>query len=275
MSETPSNPALEAAKNYEKNFVTYTTGPFAAILLEHANPQPGEKVLDLACGTGIVARQTAPRVGAAGTVVAVDISPAMLAVARALPPPEGARIDWREGSALALPLQDDSFDLVLCQAGLQFFPDRSAALRELFRVLRPGGRAAISVWRSLEHNPAAQIVWEALARHLNTTPTVLAPQFSLGDAGELRSLFELAGFSEVVITARSYTVRQPRNPHLITQILASVSGVIPAFAALNMEERNALAQAVEQEIGPRLQSYVEGDEELYPMSAHIASARKI
>ena len=118
MSAIQSNPALVAAENYEKNVVTYSTGPFAAILLEHADPQPGEHVVDIACGTGVVARQTAPRVGAAGTVVGVDINPAMLAVARARPAPAGAAIDWREGSALALPVPDNAFDLVLCQAGL-------------------------------------------------------------------------------------------------------------------------------------------------------------
>lgn len=155
MGEAQSNPALVAVENYEKNVVTYSTGPLAAILLEHADPQPGEHVVDVACGTGVVARQTAPRVGASGTVAGVDINPVMLAVARSLPAPQGASIDWREGSASALPLPDAAFDLVLCQAGLQFFPDRLTALREMYRVLRLSGRAAISCVRSLEHQPAS------------------------------------------------------------------------------------------------------------------------
>jgi ubiquinone/menaquinone biosynthesis C-methylase UbiE len=274
VSETQSNPALVAAENYEKNVVTYTTGPFAAILVEHAHPQPGEHVADVACGTGVVARQTAPRVGTAGTVVGVDINPAMLAVARSLPAPDGASIDWREGSASALPLPDDAFDLVLCQAGLQFFPDRPAALREMYRVLRPGGRVAISVWRSIEYNPAGQIIWEAMARHLNTTVSAINPAVSLGDADELRALMESAGFAALTIAACSYTVRQPHNPQKIAQILASVTGCLPALAALSMEERASLAEAVEREIGPAFQKYLDGDEELYPMSAHIALARR-
>jgi hypothetical protein len=123
MIERQSNPAILAAENYEKNVATYTTGPFAAILLEQASPQPGEKVVNVACGTGIVARKTAPRVGASGTIVAVDINPAMLTVGRLLTPPEGATIDWRE----------------------------------MFRVLRSGGRIAVCVQRSLELNPASDM----------------------------------------------------------------------------------------------------------------------
>jgi ubiquinone/menaquinone biosynthesis C-methylase UbiE len=275
MIETQSNPALIAAQNYEKNVVTYTTAPFAAILLELAKPQLGEQVLDVACGTGIVTRLAAPRLGPSGRVVGVDLNPAMLEVARSIPAPEGAAIDWRESSALALPLPDDTFDLALCQAGLQFFPDRLKALQEMYRVLRPGGRAAICVWRSIEHHPTAQIIWGAIARHLNTTVSAINPALSLGDAGELRALLESAGFSEVAIVARSHTVRQPRNPQLITQILASVSGFLPSLAALTKEERAALAQEVENEIAPAFQKYVEGDEELYPISAHIALARKL
>lgn len=153
MNSAQINPALAAAQNYESNVVRYTTGPFASILLDHANPQPGERVVDIACGTGIVARLTAPRVGETGVVVGVDINPNMIDVGRSLPAPSGATIDWREGSALALPLADESYDLALCQAGLRFLPDRPAALCEMYQVLKPGGRVAISVWSSIEKNP--------------------------------------------------------------------------------------------------------------------------
>jgi SAM-dependent methyltransferase len=275
MSEAQDDPALVAAQDYEKNVVTYTIGPFAAILLKHADPQPGERVVDVACGTGVVARQTAPRVGTAGTVVGVDINPAMLAVARSLPAPEGAPIDWREGSALALPLPDDAFDLALCQAGLQFFPDRLQALREMHRVLCSGGRVAISVWRSLEHHPVQQVLWEAIARHLNTTAAAIGRPFSLGDAGDLRTLLESAGFADGTIVARSYTVRQPRNPQRVTEIMMNWAGSIPTFATMNAEQRVALAQAIEHETAPALESYADGEEELYPAAAHIVLAHKL
>lgn len=274
MSKTLSDPALTAAENYERNVVTYTTGPFASILLEYANPQPGEHVVDIACGTGVVARLAAPLVGETGVIVGVDINPHMIAVGRSLPAPSGAAIDWREGSALALPLPDNSFDLALCQAGLQFIPDRPGALREMYRILKPGGRVALSVWRSIDHQPAGKIIWESIARHLNTTVETINPALSLGNAEELVALLEVAGFSGVTITARTYTVRQPRNPQLISQIFATVSGFLSHIAALDDSQRSALAQVVTAEIEPDFQIYIEGDEEIYPSSTHIALAIK-
>ena len=141
MNAKATDPALAAAENYESQVVTYTTGPFAAILIEEARPIPGERVLDVACGTGTVARQIAPHVAPNGNVVAVDRNPAMLTVGGRLPWPEQVPVEWREGDAQKLPCANDDFDLVLCQAGLQFVPDRGAALSEMFRVLRPGVRS--------------------------------------------------------------------------------------------------------------------------------------
>jgi SAM-dependent methyltransferase len=274
MSETQIDPALLAAENYKKNVVTYTTGPFASILLEHADPQPGEQVVDIACGTGIVARLVAPHAGKTGAVVGVDINPHMIAVARSMTAPAGATIEWREGNAVSLPLPDDSFDLALCQFGLQFIPDRPAALSEMHRVLKPGGRVAISVSGSVEKNPVQNLVWGTIARSLDTPLETLNPAFSLGDAGVLRALLEGAGFSDVTVIARSYTIRQPRNPNLVAGIFANCAGVLPKFAAMDEEERTTLAQAVEAEIGPAQQKYIEGDEELYPSTINIVLARK-
>lgn len=274
MSETQIDPALVVAENYEKNVVTYTTGPFAAILLEYANPQPGEHVIDIACGTGTVARQAAPRVGETGAVVGVDINPHMIAVARSLPAPIGAAIEWREASALSLPVPDDSFDLALCQAGLQFIPDRPGALREMYRALKPGGRVAISVWSAMENMPVQHIVWGTIARLLETPVEAINPAFTLGDVGKFRTLLEEAGFSEVTMNTRSYTIRQPHNPNLVAGIFDSCAGVLPKFAAMSEEERTALVQAANAEIGPARQEYIEGDVELYPSSAIIALAYK-
>src|SRR4051794_35688658 len=125
----PSTPA----EMYERYFVPAMFRPWARVLLEHAVPQAGERVLDVACGTGVVAREAAPLVGPLGQVVGVDMSSAMLAVASSLPVPAGAPISWQEGSALALPCEDGAFDIVLCQHGLPFFPQRAPAAREMRR----------------------------------------------------------------------------------------------------------------------------------------------
>eukprot|EP01137_Pigoraptor_chileana_P022419 Opistho-2@6959 len=147
--QAPTNPA----EVYEQYLGQTIAEPFARALTERAAPRHGERVLDLACGTGAVARQVAPLVGAEGKVLGIDISAAMLSVARSLPVPDGAPIEWLEGDATALKLADRVFDLVLCQQGLQFFSDRRAALLEMRRVLDMGGRLALSVWQGLDHHP--------------------------------------------------------------------------------------------------------------------------
>ncbi len=134
-----------AAEQYERYPVRFILGPWAPGLIEAAALQAGQHVLDVACGTGVVTRLAAGQVGETGQVTGLDINPGMLTVARTLPRPAGAPITWQEGSALALPFPDAAFDAVLCQQGLQFFPDRPLAVREIHRVLRPGGRVAVSV----------------------------------------------------------------------------------------------------------------------------------
>ncbi|MCZ7571581.1 MAG: class I SAM-dependent methyltransferase [Ardenticatenaceae bacterium] len=273
MNTDPVDPKLAAAQNYERLVVTYSMAPSTAILLEHAALRPGERVADVACGTGIVARQAAPVVGAAGRVVAVDINPAMLGVGRLLPPPAGAAIEWREGDAQALPLADATFNVVLCHHGLAFFPDGVAALREVYRVLAPGGRVCLAVW-DVERSPVSHLIWSTISRHLDQPITTLARGFALGDTGTLEALLAEAGFQYVRVVTRMLTIRQPREDDMIEKILASVRGVAPWLAEMPADEVAALARSVEAEIGGALSEYVEGDQQLFPMSLHIASARK-
>jgi ubiquinone/menaquinone biosynthesis C-methylase UbiE len=141
------------AELYQRYLVPAITAKWAADLLDRAQRGAGEAVLDIACGTGVVALLAAKRM-ASGHVIGLDLNPAMLAVARGLPT-EGAPISWVEGSALDLPFPSDTFDLVLCQLGLQFFPDQGRALREMRRVLRASGRAALSVFSPIERTPGA------------------------------------------------------------------------------------------------------------------------
>ena len=126
-------------ENYERYLVASIFAAWADDLVEVAALQPSERVLDIACGTGIVARTAARKLGSGGRVVGLDLSAPMLAVARTAATAEGMTVEWREGSAAKLPLPDGAFDIVFCQQGLQFFPDRPAALREMFRVLSPRG----------------------------------------------------------------------------------------------------------------------------------------
>ena len=139
---------------YQNFLVPGMFTPFAARLVADLEITPGSDVLDVACGTGVVSRLAARAAGPTGTVTGVDIGPAMLAVARSQPAESGsAPITYQEGSALELPLADGSFDCAVCHQGFQFFPDRVAAIRELRRVLRSGGRAAIACWTGLDETP--------------------------------------------------------------------------------------------------------------------------
>jgi ubiquinone/menaquinone biosynthesis C-methylase UbiE len=148
---------------------------WAQALVQLAAPEEGDRVLDVACGTGAVARYAAALVGGTGRVVGLDLNAGMLAVAREMHSAEGISITWQEGNATALPFPNASFDVVCCHQGLQFFPDRSAALQEMFRNLAPAGRLALGVWRGLQHQPFYSALTEALERSPSPTQTSFAP----------------------------------------------------------------------------------------------------
>ena len=192
--------AGSAAELYQRQLVPAVTARWAVDLVERVAPRAGERVLDVACGTGVVAREAAVRVGVTGQVAAVDINAGMLAVARSLPPVAGATIAWRKVNALELPFAADSFDVVLCQFGLQFFPDPRAALREQMRVLVDRGRLALNVFSPIERNPAAQALSNALDRHVAPGASQSKrAEHALADPAELEALVARAGFEEIRI----------------------------------------------------------------------------
>jgi ubiquinone/menaquinone biosynthesis C-methylase UbiE len=226
-----------AAENYERYFVPTIGRPLATDLVELAALRPGERVVDVACGTGIVARLAVERVGAHGAVAGVDINPGMLAVARGVAPADTA-IDWYEASAEALPLPDESFDVALCQLGLQFVADKPAALREMRRVLTPGGRLLFNV-----PGPTAPIfvVFEAaLARHLGPEAGAFVQAvFSLHDPAEVRNLLTEAGFGAVEAWPTQKTLPLPPPADFLWQYVQSTPLAGPA-AELDDEERSRL-----------------------------------
>lgn len=264
---TPANPA----EAYERHFVPALAAPWAEDLLGRAAPQPGEHVLDVACGTGIVARLAAPRVGPTGGVVGVDPNPGMLGVARAAAAGEGVAIDWREGRGEALPVDDTAFDLVCCQQGLQFFEDRGAGLREMRRVLAPDGRVAVSVGQAIEHHPLHAAIDEITARHLGA-PLFARTIFSLGDADQIRMLLEGAGFRGVVIEPLSLTARVPDPAGFVRLQVLGVAAFAPALAEMAPPRREAAIAAVLAEAEAVVRPYVEDGTLVVPTHAHIAQA---
>jgi ubiquinone/menaquinone biosynthesis C-methylase UbiE len=262
------------AEVYEHYLSRGIADPFTRVLLDCARPQPGERVLDLAAGTGSVARHVAPIVGVEGRVVALDINAAMLAVGRALPAPAGPPVEWREGDAVNLDLPDQAFDLVLCQQGLQFFPDRRAALREIRRVLTPEGRTVISIWQDLDRHPVYKALFEATARKLRTNVSDFDVAFSLGDGEELRTLLQEADFRHVEVTPRSIDVRLPSPERFVQITVTGAATSVLSFMQMDPEARSALIEAVAGELEPLIRSGTEDGELVLPMSTNIALAPK-
>ena len=199
-----ANDGRSPAEIYEALFVPALFRQWGPVIAQAAAVAPNEQVLDVACGTGVLACAAAERVGAGGRVVGLDANPQMLAVARR----QRAPVEWVEGRAEQLPFDDRSFDAVLSQFGFMFFDDRVAALREMLRVLRPGGRLAVAVCDALERSPGYAAL-AALLQQLfgeGVADAFRAP-FVLGDAALLRALCKDAGIAGAAVTQRSGTVR--------------------------------------------------------------------
>jgi Methylase involved in ubiquinone/menaquinone biosynthesis len=187
-----------APELFQRYLVPAITAKWAEDIVDRARPQAGEEILDIACGTGVVARLASRRISQ-GHVTGLDLNKGMLAVARTLPC-EGAPIDWIEASALDLPFPAGQFDLVLCQQGLQFFPNRGRALREIRRVLSPSGRVALSVYSPIERTPGANAFVLALDRVLGPTASkIKRAEHSFNAPDELKEPLMDAGFAEVEV----------------------------------------------------------------------------
>jgi SAM-dependent methyltransferase len=259
-----------AAEVYERYLVPAVFAPWAPLVIKAAGVRTGESVLDVACGTGVVARLAAERVGSAGRVVGLDLNGSMLAVARSLPPPPGAAIEWLEASALAMPLPSSSFVVVLCQHGLQQFTDRPSALAEIERVMRPGGRFAACVWAGIERSPGPAALAEALERHVGVAVASnrRAP-FSFGDADELERLVSGARLRDVEVRTLAHTTRFSSPAKLVEYYLAGTP-----VTTLGTIAEEAVA-AVVRDVSSALERYVSSDGLAVPMEAHVVAARKV
>jgi SAM-dependent methyltransferase len=247
---------------YERVFVPAMLGPWALRGLSIANPQPGEHVLDVACGTGALTRLMAAAVGPQGRVFGLDLSPDMLAVARGLPLEQ---IEWRDGSADDLPFEADSFDAVCCAFGLMFFPEQTAAMREMRRVLKPGGRLMVAVWGSILKCPGQMAMQKSWQRHFDVDHSSLfGIQHSLGDASAVRLLAQDVGFRDVSVEAEMGEVHLPAAEDLPRGYGAMAA--IPTDESTRTAAINDVTAALVSYVGPRGL--------VYPIEAIITSARK-
>ena len=202
---TTTNPIPTApADVYDQLFVPALFGPWGEALCELADVQPGHDVLDVACGTGACARAATRRLSGRGRVVGLDANPEMLKVARRRAPD----VEWREGSAEALPFAAGEFDRVVSQFGFMFFEDPPQALREMRRVVAPGGRLVVAVCDGIDHSPGYAVLTELLHRLFghDIAEAFRAP-FALGDRDRLRTIAHDAGLDSAEILRRDGIVR--------------------------------------------------------------------
>jgi ubiquinone/menaquinone biosynthesis C-methylase UbiE len=256
---------------YDEFLVPAIFGPFAEDLLDVARLEPGMRVLDVACGTGAVTRAAARRVGPDGRVVGIDAAGGMIAVAEEHASDErAAPIEYLDGAAEELPVPDGSFDVLVCQQGLQFFPDRLAALRSMRAALAPDGRAAVATWTAIEEAKGWTAVADALGLHLGwrAAARMLSP-FSLASPRELRRLLEQAGFAAVELRQQTRTATfAPRSAFARTMLMAGP--LAHEFAAATEDQREQIVACATD----ALRECDGGEHELcYPMTTNVALAR--
>ena len=260
------------AEIYESYVAPSMFAPLVPLLLEWAPPREGDRVLDVGCGTGLVARRVAPLVGPQGIVFGLDITPEMLAQAQSAAEREGSQIEWHESPAEELPFPDGRFDLVLCQQALQFSPNRAAAVSEMYRVLDDGGRVGLNMWLGLEHQPFYEALECALVRRLGAP--ALAAGFSLGNAGEINELLLNAGFDGVEIMRKPITARYHDPERAIASIVGGVAAYFQSFRDLDEQARQDLFHSIHDEMSPLIEQYTQDEYLVFPMHAHFARGHK-
>jgi ubiquinone/menaquinone biosynthesis C-methylase UbiE len=233
-----------SAENYERYFVPAIGAPVSVELLRAAALQPGERVLDVGCGTGIVARQAATAVGTTGAVTGVDIATEMLAVAAKQPPRSGAPIEWHHGDATALPFPDGTFDVVLCQMSLMFVEDRSTAISEMHRVLADRGRVVVSTPGPIQ--PIFELMEYAIVEHISPTLAgFVRVVFSMHEPSTLEALLRHGGFADVAASVYTATFDLPSPADFLWQYV-NLTPMAPFVAAAPGSAQDAMeAQVVE------------------------------
>jgi len=188
-------------RNYHQYLGPVFFHEFADDLAQRVQVMSGMRLLEIACGTGIVTRRLGDRLRGHGSIVATDLNEAMITHGRAQMPAGNEHVEWQPADATKLPFPDQSFDVLVCQFGLMFFPDKAASIREVFRVLKPGGHYLFSVWDAMARNPLARIAHETVGRFFPADPPLFySVPCSLHDPAPIREMLAEAGFGQIEVT---------------------------------------------------------------------------
>ena len=263
MIEEASREEREGAIAYEELWVPALFGQWAKIVATEANLEPFHRVLDVACGTGVLTREVASRLNNPNQVTGVDSNPGMLSVSME----HNKEIEWKQGPAEKLPFQDQQFNVVLCQFGLMFFSDRVKAIQEMARVLAPGGRLVLTVWDALENIPAYSQSISIIERYGGSKARqALNSPFELGDKDVLRSTFSEAGISDITITTHTGTAR---FPDLKSMLDADLRGWLPVMGIALGEED---IQEIFNEASDSLGEYISANGNvIFNITAHVVT----
>jgi ubiquinone/menaquinone biosynthesis C-methylase UbiE len=265
MASTQWQLAREAAERYQHILTPAILGPFARALLDVAALRAQESVVDVGCGTGAAARAAAEQVGSAGQVTGIDVNAGMLEVARSLPPVSGASIAWREASATQLPLDDQSVDVVLCAQTLQFLAEKQASLAEMRRVVKPGGRVAVSLWCPITDNPYFDVLMSTMTRQIGAkTAAGLGAAFALSDADAIRRLFAAAEFGSIAMTVTQLDLPLPSLTEFVPRHI-SATPMAAGFEQASLD----VQRAVVEDVAAQLCQYETNGQASIPFRSHM------
>lgn len=261
---------IEAVQQYEKVLVPAMYGPAARALVAKAPLRPGDTVIDVGCGTGAAARLAAGKVSAMGRLIAIDINPVMLRVARSLPPARGAIVEYHEATAYHLPVERESAAALLYAHTFQYLTDRPTALHEAYRVVRSGGTISMTVWGDPAENPYLDALTSSVTRHFGAE---VADELTLGlsihDGEAIRPYLVRAGFRSNTILKEQLEL-DLAGPEEFVPLHLSATSIAPAFEAAPLEQREAVIRDVSNAMAP----YRTAAGMRVPFSMHIIIARK-
>ncbi len=255
---------------YEKYLVPGFFKPWAETLTALVSPAPDSDILDVACGTGIVARTISSKVNNGIRVTGLDNNREMLEQALQLSEKSGLELTWQQGDAHQMPFEDDRFDYLFCQQGMQFFPEPQQVLEEMYRVLKPEGTLALNIMRSINYNPAFKILADKLEEHVgDSAGTMMRAPFPEWDPKAIRNMVENAGFEDISRHLEIIAVRFPSPEEFLRQEAASS----PLAGEIESLEPETLRKLV-GDLNQSLEQYQDDQGVVFPMETVMILADK-